>query len=102
MKNLKQKIQENSWSISLFLLSLIMIQTCNLSKSLRIQRKESNAQAINFNMQLDSMSISFKKELKIESLKAEKRMIQSTDRKMLDVTRQSEIDKEIEILSKKN
>jgi hypothetical protein len=33
--------------------------------------------------------------LKIEGLKAEKRMIQSTDRKMLDVQRQTEIDNEI-------
>jgi DNA-binding XRE family transcriptional regulator len=36
----------------------------------------------------------------IEGLKAEKRMIQSTDRKMLDVTRQSVIDTEIEKLEK--
>jgi hypothetical protein len=41
-----------------------------------------------------------KKDLQIEGLKAEKRMIQSTDRKMLDVNRQAEIDKEIEKLSK--
>jgi hypothetical protein len=41
-----------------------------------------------------------KKDLQIEGLKTEKRMIQSTDRKILDVNRQSEIDKEIERLSK--
>jgi len=41
-----------------------------------------------------------KKDLQIEGLKTEKRMIQSTDRKILDVTRQSVIDKEIEQLSK--
>jgi hypothetical protein len=39
-------------------------------------------------------------DLMIEGLKAEKRMIQSTDRKMLDVTRQSVIDTEIEKLEK--
>lgn len=33
--------------------------------------------------------------LKIEGLKSEKRMIQSTDRKMLDVNRQTQIDEEI-------
>ena len=37
----------------------------------------------------------------IEGLKVEKRMIQSTDRKILDVNRQSEIDKEIENLETK-
>jgi hypothetical protein len=39
-----------------------------------------------------------KKELQIEGLKTEKRMIQATDRKMLDVQRQSEIDNEIKRL----
>ena len=37
----------------------------------------------------------------IEGLKAEKRMIQATDRKILDVNRQNEIDKELSILEKK-
>jgi hypothetical protein len=41
-----------------------------------------------------------KKDLQIEGLKSEKRMIQATDRKMLDVQRQTEIDKEIEKLNK--
>jgi hypothetical protein len=41
-----------------------------------------------------------KKELTIEGLKVEKRLIQSTDRNILDVNRQSEIDKELEILNK--
>lgn len=38
------------------------------------------------------------KELKISGLEAEKRMIQATDRKMLDVRRQTEIDEEIKKL----
>lgn len=36
--------------------------------------------------------------LKIEGLKSEKRMIQSTDRKMLDVQRQTQIDVELKTL----
>jgi len=40
------------------------------------------------------------KMIKVEGLKSEKRMIQSTDRKLLDVNRQSEIDKEIQKLEK--
>lgn len=39
--------------------------------------------------------------IKIEGLKAEKRMIQATDRKILDVQRQNEIDNEIKILEEK-
>ena len=40
------------------------------------------------------------KKLAIEGLKVEKRLIQSTDRKLLDVTRQSKIDEEISSLEK--
>lgn len=39
--------------------------------------------------------------LQIEGLKSEKRMIQSTDRKILDVTRQTEIDNELKSLETK-
>lgn len=38
--------------------------------------------------------------LKIEGLRAEKRMIQATDRKMLDVQRQTQIDEELKTLEK--
>jgi hypothetical protein len=39
--------------------------------------------------------------LQIEGLKSEKRMIQSTDRKILDVNRQTQIDNEISSLEAK-
>ena len=41
------------------------------------------------------------KELKISGLEAEKRMIQATDRKLLDVRRQTEIEEEIKKLNRK-
>jgi 5-methylcytosine-specific restriction endonuclease McrBC GTP-binding regulatory subunit McrB len=40
----------------------------------------------------------FNRELKIMGLEAEKRMIQATDRKLLDVQRQTQIEVEIEKL----
>lgn len=40
-----------------------------------------------------------KRELKISGLEAEKRMIQATDRKLIDVRRQTEIEEEIKKLS---
>jgi hypothetical protein len=40
-------------------------------------------------------------QLKISGLEAEKRMIQATDRKMLDVQRQSQIEEEIKKLNGK-
>jgi hypothetical protein len=42
-----------------------------------------------------------KKDIQIEGLKVEKRMIQATDRKIMDVQRQSEIEKEIDNLQGK-
>jgi hypothetical protein len=52
---------------------------------------------------LDSleMMIITHEDLRLEGLRTEKRMIQSTDRKMLDVTRQAEIDKQINALENK-
>lgn len=40
--------------------------------------------------------------LQIEGLKSEKRMIQATDRKMLDVQRQTKIDEELSTLQKQS
>jgi hypothetical protein len=47
------------------------------------------------------MTVVTHEDLRLEGLRAEKRMIQSTDRKMLDVTRQAEIDKQINALENK-
>jgi len=41
------------------------------------------------------------KELKIMGLESEKRMIQATDRKLLDVQRQTQIEEEIKLLKSK-
>ena len=43
----------------------------------------------------------FNKELRISGLEAEKRMIQATDRKLLDVRRQTEIEEKIKKLRTK-
>jgi hypothetical protein len=42
----------------------------------------------------------FEKEIKIEGLKSEKRMIQSVSRTLIDRERERQIDKEIERLNK--
>ena len=75
---------------------LILVQTCVSSSNKRMSEKK----VLN---QLDSVRTEIKNlktEIKIEGLKSEKRMIQSTDRKILDVNRQTEIDKEIQQLEK--
>lgn len=50
---------------------------------------------------VDSLEVKVTDGIKIEGLKSEKRMIQSTDRKILDVQRQTEIDKELSKLINK-
>ena len=96
MNKFQTFINKNFNIIVLSLLVILFLRTCGSdSKSL-------NKRIDKLSFQVDSLQRTTitKKELQIEGLKAEKRMIQSTDRKMLDVTRQSEIDKEIENLSK--
>lgn len=82
--------------IVLGLLVIIFLQQCgNSSRISKIEKQEKIT-----NSRLDSLCTraELAKYLEIEGLKAEKRMIQSTDRKILDVNRQSEIDNQIKKL----
>ncbi len=92
---MKNFIQKNFTIIVLVIALLGLFKSCGDGRELTKMRKES---------QIIKDSTYTKEELdvrlKIEGLKSEKRMIQATDRKMLDVQRQSEIDKEIEKLNK--
>jgi hypothetical protein len=90
-------IDQHFTKIVIIILFIAFIQTCTISRkssSLEKQSKITNAR-------LDSIqAILFTKNdiaklIEIEGLKSEKRMIQSTDRKIFDVNRQAEIDKEI-------
>lgn len=81
--------------VAVFLI-LIFVQTCgDDAKPLR-KRVETLSAKID---SLDQKAVS-KKDLQIEGLKVEKRLIQATDRKLMDVNRQFEIEKEIESLQK--
>jgi hypothetical protein len=89
----------------LLILSLIMfLKTCNLSSKVEKLTNETNRRMDQLDSIVKNETLSkedFQNMLMIEGLKSEKRMIQSTDRKILDVTRQSEIDKELEKLESK-
>ena len=52
------------------------------------------------NQKIDSLETDFEKEIQIEGLKSEKRMIQSVSRTLIDRERERQIDKEIERLNK--
>lgn len=75
--------------IMFFLVVIIFFKTCT-----------TNTKVQNVNDSVDSLSVKLRKEIKIEGLKSEKRAIQASDRKILDVNRQTEIDQEISKLDK--
>lgn len=93
---MKKFIQNNFTVIVLVITLLGLFKSCGDGRELSKMRKE---------VQSIKDSTYTKEELnlrlQIEGLKAEKRMIQSTDRRILDVNRQTEIDNEIKALEGK-
>jgi hypothetical protein len=87
---MKKFIQNNFTVIVLVITLLGLLKGCGDGRELSKMRKEigSIKDSTYTKTELDV-------KLKIEGLKSEKRMIQSTDRKILDVNRQTEIDNEI-------
>jgi len=82
--------------IVLVLILILFFKSCGTST--RLEKIEDRTVVLE--QKIDDTYNKLQKDLKIEGLKAEKRMIQATDRKIFDVQRQSEIDKEIEALNK--
>lgn len=91
MENLKKFLEKNFTLILCFFMFIIFMNDCSRSRS--IQKIQKDILAIK-----DSTytKVEMKRELRVMSLETEKRFIQATDRKMLDVNRQSEIDKELQ------
>jgi hypothetical protein len=81
----------DAWGVRImfFLVVITFFKTCT-----------TNSKVQDVNDSLDSLSVKLHKEIKIEGLKSEKRAIQASDRKILDVNRQTEIDQEISKLEK--
>lgn len=91
-----EKIKSYSWAITLFLTLIILLRQCGVNRDVDRLQKNSKIQS----SYMDSLCTKneLNKIVEIEGLKAEKRMIQSTDRKIMDVNRQSEIDLQIKKL----
>lgn len=92
-----KKFVENNFTVIVLVIALLgFFKSCGDGRELSKMRKE---------VQSIKDSTYTKEELnlrlQIEGLKAEKRMIQSTDRKILDVNRQTQIDNEIKTLEGK-
>jgi hypothetical protein len=84
----------------MILVLLVVLNTCSSGMSKKRSEKRVSDQFDSLKTEIKVLKQELQKEIKVEGLKAEKRMIQSTDRKILDVNRQAEIDKEIQQLEK--
>jgi len=96
MNKINEFIAKHYQKLMLGLLVVTFFNTCGNPNKQLTKKVETLSNKID---SLEMISVT-KKDLTIEGLKVEKRMIQSTDRKILDVNRQSEIDKELETLNK--
>jgi hypothetical protein len=80
----------------ILLLVLIVTSTCSSGMSKRRSEKKISDQFDSLKTEIKTLKNDLKKEIKIEGLKTELRMIESTDRRMMDKERQTEIRKELE------
>jgi hypothetical protein len=92
---MKNFIQKNFTVIVLVIALLGLFKSCGDGRELSKMRKEIET-IKDSTYTKDELNV----RLQIEGLKSEKRMIQATDRKILDVNRQTEIDNEINKLEK--
>jgi uncharacterized membrane protein (DUF106 family) len=90
---MKKFIQNNFTVIVLVIAVLTLFKSCGDSRELSKMRKE--VESIKDSTYTKS---ELNRELKIMGLESEKRMIQATDRKLLDVQRQTQIEVEIKNL----
>jgi hypothetical protein len=89
MNKLELFLSKHGIKIILIFTVLTYFKSCSVNSELNKVKKELKS------AQTTISNLPTRKDLEIEGLKAEKRMIQSTDRTMMDVNRQSEIDTEI-------
>ncbi len=93
---MKKFIQNNFTIIVLVIAILGFFKSCGEARDIAKIKNEIKA-IKDSTYTKDELNI----ELKISGLEAEKRMIQATDRTLLDVRRQTEIEEEIKKLNKK-
>lgn len=92
---MKQFVEKNFTVIVLVIAILSLFKSCGDTRELSKIKKE-----ITIIKDSTFTKDEILRELKISGLEAEKRMIQATDRKILDVRRQTEIEEEIKKLNK--
>jgi len=95
MNKLDTFLSKHRMKVVIALLLLTYFKSCSVDSEVTLIKKEFRAQK----EVIDALPT--RTDVKIEGLKVEKRMIQATDRKMLDVQRQNAIEKEISELQGK-
>jgi hypothetical protein len=95
MNKLDTFLSKHGMKVVIALLLLTYFKSCSVDSEVTLIKKEFRAQK----EVIDALPT--RTDVKIEGLKVEKRMIQATDRKMLDVQRQNAIEKEISELQGK-
>lgn len=98
MKKLWTWITDNITVICCICLILFMFRTCSTNRHIKQLTKEIKQQEVVIEQIKEKQITNI--DLKIEGLKSEKRMIQSTDRKRFDLEREKEIDVELSELEK--
>jgi len=103
MKKFNEFLNNHYRKIFLIFLVVIFVQNCgNPNKSTNKRLNELTTKVDSLRIELNNVSNKMltEKDLKIEGLKTELRMIESTDRRMMDKERQTVIRKEIDELEK--
>jgi hypothetical protein len=99
MNKINTFFKEHGSKAIIILLILLYFKSCGVDSEmerLKKEIKETSTKTLDLIQDLPTTN-----DLEIEGLKAEKRMIQATDRKIFDVQRQNEIEKEIKKLESK-
>jgi len=94
MQKINQFFIDHGTKLIVLLLVLVYFKSCSVDSDVsKLKKNEAVIES-----KIDSLPSN--KDLKIEGLKSEKRMIQATNRKMLDVQRENEIEVELKKLDK--
>ena len=94
MKNFLNILDVWGVRIMTILVLIIFMKTCSTNS--RVDKVKTQVQSNN--AKIDSLTIELRKEIRIEGLETERRMIQSTERDIMDVNRQGKIGEIIDSL----
>jgi hypothetical protein len=96
MKRMIEFINKYGMVIIVPLILIMFLKTCSTNGRVDGVTKEVEMT----NQKMDTLKLEIQKEIQLEGLRSEKRMIQSISRTLIDRDREREIDKEIDNLLK--